>query len=107
MEHGTWNMEHAGTTEGTGNRFICCFLCFLFTRTEAPSARARVKNLEKYHSAALSTLGVLYSLLVVEGEGVDPRASGIRKRGWVCSADAGVCPAWKAAGKVSTETVRQ
>ena len=37
--------------------------------------------------------------MVVEGQGAHPRASGIRKHVWVCSADAAVCHALKAAGK--------
>ena len=53
------------------------------------------------HNATLRTLDVLYVLLVVEGQGAHPRATGIRKQVWVCRADAGVEHAWKAAGKVS------
>ena len=41
------------------------------------------------------SLGVLYPLLMVEGQGAHLRASGIRKQVMVCSADAGVCHAWK------------
>ena len=33
---------------------------------------------------------------MVEGQGAHPRASGVRKQVWVCSADAGVCNALKA-----------
>ena len=55
------------------------------------------------HNATPSTLGVLYFLLVVEGQGAHPRASGIRKQVWVCSADAGVCHALKAAGTVNKD----
>ena len=55
------------------------------------------------HNATPSTLGVLYFLLVVEGQGAHPRASGVRKQVWGCSADAGVCHAWKATGKVSKD----
>ena len=43
-----------------------------------------------------TTLGVLRPLLAVEGQGAHPRASGVRKQVWVCSADAGVCHALKA-----------
>ena len=34
-------------------------------------------------------------------------AWGIRKQVWVCSADAGVCHAWKAAGKASKDIANQ
>ena len=68
---------------------------------QALSVRAQVKNVGKHHNATLRTLGVLYFLLVVEVQGAHPQASGIRK----CSADAGVCHAWKAAGEVSKDIV--
>ena len=54
-----------------------------------------------------SSLGVLYFLLVVEGQGAYPRASGVRKQVWVCSTDAGVCHALKAAGEISKDIVYQ
>ena len=66
---------------------------------QALSVRTQVQNVENPHSANPSTLGVQYPLLVVEGQGAHPRASGFRKQVWVYSADAGVCHAWKAAGK--------
>ena len=69
----------------------------IFVQAHRPSAYAlKYKHWE--NNATLRTLGVLYSVLVVEGQGARPRASGIRKQVWVCSADAGVCHAWKAAG---------
>ena len=48
-----------------------------------------------------STLGVPYVLLVVEGQGAHPLPSGMGV------ADAGVCHALKAAGKVSKDIVHQ
>ena len=93
---------------------------FLSRRTGSQRTRSGTK-LGKPHSANLrtlgttptmlgttpTTLGVLHSLLVVEGQGAQPRASGIGKQVWVCSADAGVCHAWKAAGKVSKDIAYQ
>ena len=45
--------------------------------------------------------------MVVEGQGAHPQAAGNRKHGWVCSADAGVCHAWKAAAGNSAKFVYQ
>ena len=42
------------------------------------------------YRANLTALGVLHPLLMVEGQGAHPRASGIGKQVWVCSAEAGV-----------------
>ena len=50
---------------------------------------------------------MLYALLVLEGQGVQPRASGVRKQVWVYSADAGVCYALKAAGEISKDIAYQ
>ena len=50
---------------------------------------------------------VMYFLLVVEGQGAHPPASGVRRHVWVCSANAGVCHALKVAGKVSKDIVYQ
>ena len=72
--------------------------CCLFFFVQAYKAFRRSGE---NHNATLRTLDVLYFLLVVEGQGVHPRASGIRKQVWVWSADTGVCHVWKAAGKVS------
>ena len=47
---------------------------------QAFSVRAEVQTLEKAQHAKLRTLGVLHSLLGVEGQGAHPRASGIRKQ---------------------------
>ena len=47
---------------------------------QALSVRAQVQDLEKNHNVTLRTLGVLYSLLVVEGQGAHPQVSGIRNR---------------------------
>ena len=77
---------------------------FSFGCTGSQRTRSSTK-LGNPHNATLRTLGVLYSLLVVEGQGAPPRASGIRKQAWVSSADAGVCHAWKAAGKVTKHIV--
>ena len=56
----------------------------IFSRSsvQALSVRTQVKN----HNATPSTLGVLYFLSVVEGQGAHPQASGVRKQVWVCSA---------------------
>ena len=74
------------------------FASFSFRRAGSQHTHSSTK-LGKPHGANPSTLGVLCLLLVVEGHGAHPRASGIKKQVWVCSADAGVCHAWKAAGK--------
>ena len=79
---------------------------FSFGRTGTQRTRSSTK-LGKNQNANLRTLGVRYPLLVVEGQGTHPRASGIRKQVWVCGADAGVCHAWKAAGKVSKDIAYQ
>ena len=68
---------------------------------QAPSARAQVQTVGGNHNATPSTLGVLYPLLVVEGQGAHPRAAGVREQVWVCSADAGVLP--RLEGKVSKD----
>ena len=79
-------------------------LGFIFrSGVQALTVRAQVQSLEKN----LRTLGVLYFLLVVEGQGTHPRASGIRKQLWVSGADAGDCHAWKAAGKMSKDIAYQ
>ena len=63
-------------------------MVFSCSGVQALSVRAQVQN-QKNHNANPRTLGVLYSLLMVEGQGAQPRASGSRKQVWVCSADAG------------------
>ena len=67
--------------------------------------RSQVRKLGRNHNATPSTLGVLYFLLLVEGQGAHPRATVVRKQVWVCSADAGVCHALKAPAKVSKDIV--
>ena len=42
--------------------------------------RAQVQNMEKHHNATLRTLGVLYSLLVVEGQGAHPEPQELGSR---------------------------
>ena len=71
---------------------------------QALSVRAQVQNLWVNQSANPRPLGGLYPpfLLMVQGQGAHLGVSGIRKQVWVCSADAGVCNAWKAAGEVSS-----
>ena len=78
-----------------------------FVQAYRLSAYALVHKTWKGLSANPRTLGVLYPLLMVEGQGAHPRASGIRKQVWVCSADAGVCHALKAAGEISKDIVYQ
>ena len=70
---------------------------FFCAGVQALSVRAEVTGLGDTHNANPSTLGVLHFLLVVEGQGGYPRDSWIRRQ--VCSADAGVGHAWKAAGE--------
>ena len=50
----------------------------------------RLEGRRDHHNASPSTLGVLYFLLVMEGQGAQPRASGVTKQVCVCSVDAGV-----------------
>ena len=63
---------------------------FFFFQAYTGSQRTRSsRKLGESHNANLRTLGVLYPLLVIEGQGAHPQASGIRKQVGVCSADAG------------------
>ena len=73
---------------------------FLFRRTGSHRTRSSTE-LGNPHSANPRALGVPCPLLTVEGKGAQPRASGIGRQVWPCSADAGVCHAWRAAGKVN------
>ena len=66
------------------------------------SVRAQVKNLGgDNHSTTLRTIDVLYFLLVVEGQGAQPRASGIRKQ----SADAGSATPGRPQGEFEVQQV--
>ena len=80
---------------------MCQIPTFFFrSGIQALSVRAQVQNLEEPQCNP-RTLGVLCPLLVVEGQVAQPQLSRNRKQAWVCSADAGVCIAWKAVGEIS------
>ena len=90
-----------GDGAGQGGAGVGDGMFFFCAGVQALSVRAEVTGLGDTHNANPSTLGVLHFLLVVEGQGGYPRDSWIRRQ--VCSADAGVCYAWKAAGEGSKD----
>ena len=75
------------------------FFLFLIQVCRLSVYTLKYKTCKKNHNATLGTLGVLYSLLALEGQGAHPRASGIRKQVWVCSADAGSATPGRPQGK--------
>ena len=80
---------------------------FFFVQAYRLSAYALKYKTRETHGANLRSLVVLYPLLMVEGQEAHPQASGNRKQVWVCSADAGVRHAWKAAGEISKDIAYQ
>ena len=86
--------SHAGRGIATVSAVDSFFFCnlfgildyFCFVQAYKLSAY-QVKTLRRNQNATPSTLGVLYFLLVIEGQGAHPRVSGVRKQVWVCSVD--------------------
>ena len=95
--HGKYGATCCSQSPSPGVTWV--FLCLFFFCIQA--YRLSAYKTWQNHSENPRTLGVLCPLLVVEGQGAHPRASGNIKQVWVCSADAGVCHAWKAAGEIS------